>query len=254
MQHIDQLTTQKKIELQQLDEQIIIQYLGLQNPTRIGAGQFGRVYKANDQLGKYVAIKIEEENDYQQLEAAAAGSLNQIQCDYYIHSFGVHYVQQYKLYLIILEYANLGNMNKQNHFIALQTYGLQLTPDLAEDPSIFIPQHQRIPTRLIDPQPLTPGIGQQRSTNQLNSFQLELLKDIKERPLVEITGKPFLQLLSHMLNFNPTLRPSAEQLLNHHVFKIDDYFKSSIPDGCAHELGFIIDKRNELISQRFIPV
>ncbi|KAA6389627.1 MAG: putative aurora kinase [Streblomastix strix] len=89
--------------------QIIREQLGLQNPTYIGAGNYGRVYSAKDTYGTYVAIKVQNVQDYQNQEFAAAGILNQIPCNYFIKTFG-----QKKFgdrVFLVMEFCNMGGLD-----------------------------------------------------------------------------------------------------------------------------------------------
>ncbi|KAA6368388.1 MAG: hypothetical protein EZS28_036086 [Streblomastix strix] len=71
------LSEVEKQNLFLLDKQLIQYQLGLNQPEKLGSGSFGRVYRAKDGQGTYVAIKVQNYADYNQQEYAAAESLEE---------------------------------------------------------------------------------------------------------------------------------------------------------------------------------
>ncbi|KAA6356531.1 MAG: hypothetical protein EZS28_047942 [Streblomastix strix] len=109
MQGINTLTLDDKQLLFQQDMQIIVQQLGLRNPVQLGAGSYGRVYSAQDIDGTYIAIKVQNVQDYQNQEFAAAGILNQIPCNYFTKTHGEKKLGD-RVFLA-MEFCNMGGLD-----------------------------------------------------------------------------------------------------------------------------------------------
>ncbi|KAA6402166.1 MAG: hypothetical protein EZS28_002297, partial [Streblomastix strix] len=85
--HIMSKLSPEKQELIRQDQIAISQLLGLKNPQPLGAGEWGRVYHAQDLNDKLIAVKSQSAEEYLDQEYAAAEILNQLPTEYFIKSF-----------------------------------------------------------------------------------------------------------------------------------------------------------------------
>ncbi|KAA6377587.1 MAG: hypothetical protein EZS28_026886 [Streblomastix strix] len=85
---LNQLSNAEKERLFQEDKQAIEQQLDLKNPEYLGAGSFGRVYRAESNDGAYLAVKVQSQEQYNNQEFAAADVLNTIPNNYFVKTFG----------------------------------------------------------------------------------------------------------------------------------------------------------------------
>ncbi|KAA6396479.1 MAG: putative mitogen-activated protein kinase kinase kinase 8.1, partial [Streblomastix strix] len=80
------------------------------NPQSLGSGQFGRVYLAQCANGKLIAVKVQSNKKFKELEFAAAQFLDQIQCKYFVRAFG--YKEIGDNIFILMQFASLGSLQK----------------------------------------------------------------------------------------------------------------------------------------------
>ncbi|KAA6401736.1 MAG: hypothetical protein EZS28_002743 [Streblomastix strix] len=106
------LTQQQKEELFKEDIDIIQNQLHLKNPQKISAGNWGRVYSAQDTDSSYVAVKVQKQEEYYDEEFAAAGNLNTIASQYFVKTFGKKEMHQLSRVFIAMELANLGSFEQ----------------------------------------------------------------------------------------------------------------------------------------------
>ncbi|KAA6397732.1 MAG: hypothetical protein EZS28_006735 [Streblomastix strix] len=85
-------------------------HLGLKNPQSLGSGQYGRVYLAQCANGKLIAVKVQSNKKFKELEFAAAQFLDQIQCKYFVRAFG--YKEIGDNIFILMQFASLGSLQK----------------------------------------------------------------------------------------------------------------------------------------------
>ncbi|KAA6401187.1 MAG: putative protein serine/threonine kinase [Streblomastix strix] len=80
------------------------------NPSPLGAGAWGRVYRAQDLYGQLLAIKVQKLEEYLDSEFAAAGILENIPTPYFVKTFGKKELGD--RVFIAMEYADMGSLEK----------------------------------------------------------------------------------------------------------------------------------------------
>ncbi|KAA6320933.1 MAG: hypothetical protein EZS28_054622 [Streblomastix strix] len=84
MSNFGQQPTGEKEQLIEKDKEILQNQLGFQEPNYIGTGSFSRVYRVKDTDGTFLAIKVQNQEEYSDQEFAVAGSLVTIPSSYFI--------------------------------------------------------------------------------------------------------------------------------------------------------------------------
>ncbi|KAA6391336.1 MAG: hypothetical protein EZS28_013141 [Streblomastix strix] len=135
-------------------------------------------------------------------------------------------VDIWELGLVLYLLATGKSIHHPSAFLTLRQYGLALPTDIQ-------PKHE---------------------LKEINKEQQDLLLDKNGVHLKDTIGNDFLQLLSLMLTFDPRKRPTAAQLLTHHVFTNAQFDISHIPIGYAEELGLKVDYKSQHIAQPNIPM